>query len=381
MAKRQLVHTPDKQTERDEQTAGYVAAVKQQGRPRPDPKEVEAAINTPIDKDMIVNAGDFERGVISSGSTLLDLAISSNRVRGGGIPAGVIIEIFGPPSSGKTAVLADIGASAKFHGGVVKYGDPEARLDTAYARKCGLILTKSEYYRPDTVEELEDSLLKWKPKPPDETAICVRCEDSLAAFSTEKELSKEGHKMGAAKRAQAFHVLFRKLGRKISKEGWVVACSNQEQDSFGGQGKTTPGGNAIKYWSSLRIRIFPTWQKSEVTRRWTIVKGHEAIEKIVGMRSTCKIVKSSCDDPKREVPLFIIFGKGIDDIRGNLQWMKETLHLPQYDCVEKNYAQIDPAIRYIEDHNLEAALREKVIDLWDSIEDHFRIERKEKVRF
>jgi len=329
---------------------------------------------------MIVNAGDFTRGVISTGSTLLDLSISSNRVRGGGIPAGVIIEIFGPSSSGKTALLADIGASAKYNGGVVMYDDPEARLDTDYARKCGLTLVKGEYNRPNTVEELEDGILKWKPKPQKEGAICVRCEDSLAAFSTDAELGPKGHKMAAAKRAQAYHQLFRKLGRRISTEGWIIACSNHEQTNFETGAKTTPGGNAVKYWASLRIRIFPTYQKSEIKRTWKITT-EKTVEKVVGMRSTCRIVKSSCDDPKREVPVFIIFGKGIDDIRGNLQWMKETLGLEAYDCVEKTYATIDPAIRYIEDHNLEAALREKVIDLWNSIEDHFRIERKEKVRF
>jgi len=358
MGKRQLVHKPG----------------------RADPNEVEKAIYTPLDKSMIVNSGDFGRGVISSGSTLVDLSISSNRIRGGGIPAGVIMEIFGPSSAGKTALLADIGASAKYNGGVVMYDDPEARLDTAYARKCGLTLTKAEYNRPNTVEDLEAGVLKWAPKPKRKGAICVRCEDSLAAFSTEAELGPKGHKMAAAKRAQAYHQLFRKLGRKIATDGWIIACSNQEQDSFGGPGKTTPGGNAIKYWSSIRMRIFPIYPNSDIKRSWKI-STNSTIEKVVGMRSVVRIIKNSCDDPKREVPVFIIFGKGIDDVRGNLYYLKETLGLPDFDCVKKTYAGIDPAIRYIEEHDLETALRDKVIDLWDSVENHFRIDRKPKVRF
>lgn len=384
MVKRTLVHSPTTGPEAEEAAAAETGQSEQQkqkpvGRPRPDPAAVEAAINQQHCKTDFINDGDFTRGVISTGSTLLDLAISANRVHGGGIPAGVILEIYGPSSSGKTAVLAEIGASAKAKGGVVMYDDPEARLDTAYAARCGLVLCEDEYNRPDTVDQLELDILGWKPKPATPGAICVRCEDSLAAFSTVAEI-EAGHKMAAAKRAQAYHQLFRKLGRKINGEGWVIACSNQEQVNFESGAKTTPGGNAIKYWASIRIRIAKDYQKGELKRTWKIA-GNHTVEKITGIRSNAKVIKNSCDDPFREVPIFIIFGQGVDDIRGNLQWLKETMALDYYDCINTQYKQLDPAIRYIEEYNLEAELREKVIALWNSIEAHFRTDRKPKVRF
>jgi len=352
---------------------------KASSRPKPDLDDIAKTVNTDIKKEDIISNGDFSQGVISTGSTLLDLAISSNRIHGGGIPAGVILEVFGPSSSGKTAILAEVGASAKAKGGAVMYDDPEARLDTAYAARCGLKLADNEYNKPDTVDQLEDEILTWQPKPKKQGAICVRCEDSLAAFSTVAEI-ENNHKMAAAKRAQAYHQLFRKLGRKINNKGWIIVCSNQEQVNFDSGSRTTPGGNAIKYWASIRIRIAKDYRKGEIKKTWKISNGC-TVEKVIGIRSTARIIKNSCDDPFREIPIFIIFGQGVDDIRGNLQWIKETMGADNYDCIETTYTQIEPAIRYIEEHNLESNLREKVIALYNSIERHFRTERKEKVRF
>jgi len=208
----------------------------------------------------------------------------------------------------------------------------------------------------------------------------VRCEDSLAAFSTVAEI-ETGHKMAAAKRAQSFHQLFRKLGRRINKEGWIVACANQEQVNFATGAKTTPGGNAIKYWASIRIRLARDTRDrgGELKKTWKISEA--TVEKTIGIKSIARVIKNSCDDPFREVPVYIIFGQGIDDIRGNLQWIKDTLSLDAYDCVTKKYARLSPAIRHIEKYGLEVKLREKVIKLYTEIEDHFRVERKQKVRF
>jgi len=372
MPRRKLVHNPKRSVEKKQQPSKTKTSKRL--------AEIDDAIrNRKITKDDIINTGDFERGVISTGSTLLDLAISANRVHGGGIPAGVILEIFGPSSSGKTAVLAEIGASVKSKGGVVTYDDPEARLDTAYAARCGLKLEPDEYNRPETVDQLEEDLFKWEPKPSKKNTICARCEDSLAAFSTNAEIIDD-HKMAAAKRAQKFHELFRKLARKIKGEGWIIACSNQEQESFGGMGaKTTPGGNAIKYYASIRIRVSRDIKGGKLKKTWKLSKS--TVEKVIGIKSIARVIKNSCDDPFREVPIYIIFGQGIDDIRGNLQWLKDTLSLDAYDCIDQSFAKIEPAIRYIEQYDLENELREKVIELYNQIEDHFRTERKPKVRF
>jgi len=343
-------------------------------------KQIDKSIDNVLEKgiELTTAEGDFERGVISTGSTLLDLAISSKRVRGGGIPSGVIVEIFGPSSSGKTAVLAEIGASCKYNGGVVSYKDPEGRLDTAYARQCGLALTKEEYSRPNTVDQFEKDILQWKPQPKKKDAICVICADSLAAFSTEAEIN-DGHKMASAKRAQSFHQLFRKAGIKIRSEGWIIACSNQEQVNFDTGTRKTPGGNSIGYWSSVRIRIAKDFKKGDIKKTWK--RDNIVATKIIGIRSNASIKKNSCDDPFREVPIFIIFGIGIDDIRGNLQWLKETNNTSKYECGNKSFSLIDPAIRYVEAHDLETKIRDKVINVWNEIEDHFTSNRKPKRRF
>lgn len=355
-----------------------------------DISNIRETLADPPDPTTLINKGDFERGVISTGSTLLDLAISAKRVHGGGVPAGIMMEVYGPSSSGKTALLADLAASAKYHGGDVRFGDPEGRLDTAYARRCGLDLLPGEYYRPDTVDELEAEVLGWKPKPSTQGAINLACADSIAAFSTAAEM-EAGHKMAAAKRAQMFHQMFRKAGRLIANNGWIIACSNHEQINFDSGARTTPGGNALKYWASIRIRVSKDYQGGTITRSWlrpsdeVDVKGKPIGKKEIkidtGIRATAKIVKNSVSDPFREVPLFIMFGIGIDDIRGNLQWLKETSKATTYDCINRAMTQISPAIKYIETYNLEAQLREKVIQLWNEIDAHFTVDRKSKVRF
>lgn len=351
--------------------------------PERDPEQmaadVQAAINAPVDRADTINEGDFERGVLSTGSTLLDCAISSERMYGGGVPAGVILEIYGPSSSGKTAILAELAASAKFKGGAARFDDPEGRLDTKYAEQCGLILNKKEYGRPDTVEDLFEGLDKWAPKAKKGT-LSVSCEDSIAAFSTRAEMADPTMEYAAAKRAQKYHQGFRTLGRRIAQEGWIIACSNHELQQFDTGAKTTPGGNALKYWASIRLRIAKAYRQGDIKRQWTITKGN-TVERIIGIRSDVKVVKNSTGQPFREAPVFIIFGKGVDDVRGNLWWLKKTLGTEKYDCVDKQYTDIYAAIKYVEDNNLEPQLRDKVIKLWGTIDLHFKDTRKPKVRF
>ena len=350
--------------------------------------DIQEAIDAPVNReDVQINKGDFDRGVLSTGSTLLDLSISSERVHGGGVPAGVIIEIYGPSSSGKTAVLADLATSAKAKGGEARFDDPEARLDTAYAAQCGLVLEGNEYSRPDTVEDLFEGLEAWKPKT---EAICVSCEDSIAAFSTRAEMADPDMQYAAAKRAQKYHQGLRTTGRRIAQNGWIIACSNHEMVNFDTGARTTPGGNALKYWASIRIRISKAYPQGDIKKTWTLPgpdpinnpkKKGGVVDRIVGIQSVTRIVKNSCGIPFREVPLFIIFNHGIDDIRGNLYWYKRTLNLESFRCVDAEYKMIEPAIRHIEEYNLEAQLRDNVIELWNRVDEHFRTPRKAKVRF
>jgi len=312
---------------------------------------------------------DFSK-VVSTGSTLLDLAISGKRVRGGGIPGGILVEVFGPPSSGKTAILAEICASAQARGGEVMILDPEARFDKEYARIYGVTVNEEHYYRPDTVTETFTMIRNWRPKRNDVVNV-VAC-DSLAALSTEMEL-EEGDKRGM-RRAKEFSQELRKVCRLIANNGWLVVCSNQVRE--GDFGEFTPGGKAIPFYSSVRIRVA---QRKKLVKRVRLSSGKE-VQKVVGIESEFVIKKSSIDDPFREGFLYIVFGYGIDDVRANLQYIKDMEKLTKYRAVDREFQRIDDAIRYVEENNLYDALREEVINLWEEVEKKFETARRPKPR-
>lgn len=332
--------------------------------------EIEEVLTEGVEK--INNVEPKWNKVLSTGSTLLDLAISGGRIRGGGIPGGVILEIFGPSGAGKTSVLSELASSAQYNGGEANFFDPEARLDKEYARIYQLELDKKNYHRPDTVNQLFDEIWNWKPE--NNEAINLIAADSLASLSTEMEMESED-KMGM-KRAKDFSQGLRKTCRLIANNNWVIACSNQERESQ--NGLVTPGGKGIPYYSSLRIRIYPALQNKYVSKSKTIDGVKQ--DKIIGIKSICQVKKSSLDDPFREVPLFIMSKVGIDDIRGNLQWLKEATKNTKYVAVDKEFGTIDTAIKHIEENDLEDVLRENIIDFWEKIENSFKIERKQKKR-
>lgn len=313
--------------------------------------------------------------LISTGSTLLDLAILGTRRKGGGVPGGIIIEIFGPHSAGKTALLMEMAASVQARGGDVRFDDPEARLDREYAEIYGVQLKTKNYYRPDTVKEMFRGLWGWEPKPIKKGAICMSGEDSLAALSTEMEMESED-KMGM-KRAKDFSEGLRKTCRLIANNNWLIACTNQERDSMDGRA-TTPGGKGIPYYASLRIRITQDFANGKIKREKTI-KGVKH-ENIMGIRCTAEIKKSSVDVPYRKAPIHIVFGLGIDDVRANLEWWKKTNGLSKYEAVDREFGSMEDAIKHIETNNLEPRLKEMVVDAWIELQEQLRIDRKKKVR-
>ncbi len=322
---------------------------------------------------------DWKR-TLSTGSTLLDLAISSGRKYGGGVPGGIFMEIYGRSGSGKTSILSELCGSAQAGGGDIKFMDPEARLDEEYAKTYGVHIPPDAYEQPDTVTEMFSHFTNWKPE--DGNALNVFAADSLAALSTELEMEK-GDKMGM-RRAKEFSTEFRKHCRTINANGWIMACSNQvRQGSFG---DVTPGGKAAEFYASLRISVNQVDKLFKKRKLTTVNKdtgkkitGKE-IERAYGICSKCVVTKSSIDKPYRDVPIYIIFDYGIDDIRGNLQWLKETLGLSTYRAVNKSYQRMDQAIDWIEKNDLEEELRREVIDLWQEVEEKFKHTRKRKTR-
>lgn len=315
--------------------------------------------------------------MISTGSTLLDLAISGGKVRGGGIPAGIMMELFGPSSSGKTTLLVEIGASVQDKGGEVDVADPEARLDRAYTEMHGLQIPADHYSRPDTVNQVFDEIYKWDPVKED--VVNMYAADSIAALCSDLELGEDGDKRGQ-KKAKDLSEGCRKTARVISKANKLVVFTNQERQSE--YGKTTPGGFAVGYHSSLRIRIA---RVSRIEPEKTVKGTKKKIKKTIGILSEATIIKSSIDDEYRKAPLYIVFGFGIDDIRANLQWYKEMTASTTYESFghssNEGFSSMDAAISNIEKNNLEGDLREIVIDLWGDIEEQFKVTRKKKKRW
>lgn len=330
-------------------------------------EEIKKVTESPVEKRKVISV----KKVLSTGSTLLDQAISGNRKRGGGVPGGIIMEVFGPPGAGKTAILAELCASAQAKKGDVKFLDPEGRLDKEYCRIYGMNLSDEDYKRPDLVSDVFKEIWKWEPESND--VINIIATDSLAALSTEMEMEdKDGYGM---RRAREFSEGLRKTARIIANNNWLIACSNQIRE--GPKGEVTPGGKGIPFYSSLRIRIY---EKQKITVEKKVGSKNRLIQKVIGIHSNCYIKKSTVDDPYREVPVYIVFGYGIDDVRGNLQWYKDMTGDTRYDCIDKSYVSMSKAIEFVEAECLQNHIKERVIDLWEEIENKFATNRKPKER-
>jgi RecA/RadA recombinase len=314
---------------------------------------------------------------ISSGSTLLDLAVSGGVNDEGGIPGGIFLEYFGPSGAGKTALLSELAASAQSRGGEVRFCDPEARLDQEYSKIYGVNINQDfEYYRPDTVASMfGDYIWPWSPKNPE--VINLLCSDSIAALSTDLEMDNDdGDKMGM-RRAKEFSEGLRKTCRLIARNQWLIAFSNQIRTGEGGK-TTTPGGFGIPFYASLRIQVKPGYPKSKITKK--IKFNGVEIEKIIGVLSDCFVFKSSVDEPYRSAPISVIFGYGIDDIRDQLQFYKDMTKGTSYDCIDKTYVAMENAIEYIEQCKLQRKLKLRTIALWREIQEKFKVTRLPKRR-
>lgn len=339
--------------------------------------------------------GDFTN-MISTGSTLLDLAISGGKVRGGGIPGKILVEIFGPSGSGKTVLLAEISGDIQRKGGQVKFRDPEARLDKAFAAMFGLhIDMEKDYSRPDTVPELFAPVRSWKPK--NVNVVNGYFGDSLAALSTDQELDeKDGMGM---RRAKEFSEECRKTCRVLDPKNVLMVCSNQVREVIGAteyQVKyTSPGGVAIGFYASLRLRTMnPVKIKKVITAKAESDDDEDGEEKgkkskkknpnnerVIGVQTNIEVFKSSVWKPFRSAPITIIYDYGIDDIRENLQFVKEMTKGTTYTLNGSTLSrEIDRAIQAIEEDRKEKALKEQVINLWEENEARFDSHRKSKRR-
>jgi protein RecA len=329
-------------------------------------RKVSSAKNT-FEKEE--KEGSFAKGRISTGSTLLDLAISGGRVWGGGLPGGIFVEIFGPAGSGKTVLLCEIAGDVQRKGGEVTFHDPEARLNPTFAKMFGLKITKDNYKRPNVVPEVFKAVRKWEPENTD--VINGIMADSLAALSTNLEMEKEeGDKMGG-RRAKEFSEELRRTCRILSEKNYLMVASNQIRENMDagawGPKYVVPGGKAMEHYPSLRLKV-------QVKKKLTIEKSFhgKAVKRIIGVESEVEVYKSSIWKPYRTAPVTIIFDYGIDDIRQNLQFVKEYSKKGVYtvgsDTLDKS---MDKAISIVEKEGMEDALKQEVIILWGKIEHEF----------
>ncbi|MEO1131731.1 MAG: recombinase RecA [Cyanobacteria bacterium J06639_1] len=305
-------------------------------------------------KGAIMRLGDAARmkvETVSSGALTLDLAL------GGGLPKGRVIEIYGPESSGKTTLALHAVAEMQKQGGIAAFVDAEHALDPTYAAALGVDIENLLIAQPDTGEsglEIVDQLVR-------SAAVDIVVVDSVAALVPRAEIEGEMGDAQVGLQARLMSKAMRKITGNISKTGCMVVFLNQLRSKIGGMGygpqEVTTGGNALKFYASVRL---------DIRRIQTLKKGTEEY----GNRARVKVAKNKVAPPFRRAEFDIIFGEGISNVGCLVDLAEETGFIKRkgswFSYKDENVAQgRDNVIQYLKANpdvkaEIEAQVRSKL---------------------
>jgi recombination protein RecA len=319
-----------------------------------------AGIEKQFGKGAVIRMGERavrDIQVIPTGCLDLDMALGV-----GGVPRGRVVEIYGPESSGKTTLALHVLAEAQKRGGEVAFVDAEHALDPVYAAAIGVDIDSMLVSQPDTGEQaldITDALVR-------SGAIDVVVVDSVAALTPRAEIEGEMGEAFVGLQARLMSQALRKLAGTVSKTNCIVIFINQLRMKIGvmyGNPETTTGGNALKFYSSVRLDV----RKIEAIKSGT---------EIVGNRTRVKVIKNKCAPPFREAVFDIMYGEGISRF-GELLDIAVTLELVNksgswFSVGDERIGQgRDNAKQYIADHpelaaELEARVRAHLMEVQNS---------------
>ena len=330
-----------------------------------------------VDIDELEDPPDLEKIFISSGGTLLNLALTNTTDNG--YRAGRIVNIVGDKSSGKTLLAIEVMSYAyhmlkKKYDMKLIYNEGEAAFDKEYAAKLGLPVDKIDFRESETVEDLYEDVNKEIELPTKEKKdFTIYVLDSLDSIVSEAELEQDFDKSGfGMDKQKQMSKLFRRLVRKIRNNNILLIIISQLRDKIGvtfGETKTRAGGRALDFYASQIIWLY---------ERGKIKKGNLP----VGLEIQAKIKKNKLWKPFREVQFSILFEYGIDDVGSNVDYLKDNKVCVNESNTRFKYEDTqfsrEDFIQFISENNKEQEIKDLVKQTWDEIEKEATIIRKPK---